>query len=137
MFLFISHVEDPEQFQITTNLKTQRDPAIYRDFVVWEDKRNGNYDIYGYNFSANEEFQLTSDPRGQVLQREPFIIADQIKNIDRRIAGFEVINNAGFETENLFGRLINEDEIKRRLEFLSDRTLEVAREILSEQMRQE
>jgi len=69
MFLFISHVEDPEQFQITTNLKTQRDPAIYRDFVVWEDKRNGNYDIYGYNFSANEEFQLTSDPRGQVLQR--------------------------------------------------------------------
>jgi len=64
-------------------------------------------------------------------------VADQIKNIDRRIAGFEVINNAGFETENLFGRLINEDEIKRRLEFLSDRTLEVAREILSEQMRQE
>lgn len=52
--------------------------------------------------------------------------------MDREVAGFKIINNAGFEVENLFGRLINEDEIKRRLEFLADRTLEVAREVPSE-----
>ena len=38
------------------------------------------------------------------------------------------INNAGFETENLFGKLIDEEEIQRRLEFLADRTLQVAKE---------
>jgi len=52
--------------------------------------------------------------------------------MDRKVAGFEVINNVGFETENLFGKLINEEEIQRRLEFLADRTLKVAKEILSE-----
>lgn len=49
--------------------------------------------------------------------------------MDREAAGFEVINNAGFETENLFGGLINEEEIQSRSEFLADRILEVAREI--------
>lgn len=44
----------------------------------------------------------------------------------RKIEGFEVINNAGFRTENLFGKLINEEEIKRRLEHLTDRTLKMA-----------
>jgi multimeric flavodoxin WrbA len=57
----------------------------------------------------------------------PAIIANEVKCMGRRVAGFEVINNAGFETENLFGRLINEEEIRRRLMFLADRTLENAR----------
>lgn len=75
---------------------------------------------------------LASPQWSGIGERTPSIVADQIKNMDRRVAGFEVINNAGFETENLFGRLINEKEIKRRLEFLADRTLKVARGILSE-----
>lgn len=56
------------------------------------------------------------------------IMADEVKWLDRRVAGFEVINSAGFETESSFGGLIHEAEIKRRLEFLSDRTLKMARE---------
>ncbi len=55
-------------------------------------------------------------------------MADEIRNMGKKVAGFEVINNTGFETENLFGRLIKEEEIKRRLEFLANRTLKVARE---------
>jgi multimeric flavodoxin WrbA len=57
------------------------------------------------------------------------IMANEIKHMGRRVAGFEVINNAGFETDNVFGRLINEEEIQRRLTFLVDRTLKKAREI--------
>ncbi len=57
--------------------------------------------------------------------------------MDRKVAGFEIVNNAGFETENLFGRLINEEEIQRRLEFLADQTLEVTRETLSEREKRE
>lgn len=61
-------------------------------------------------------------------QWTPSIIADEVKCMGRKVAGFEVINNAGFETENLFGNLINEKEIQRRLEFLTDRTMKVAKE---------
>jgi hypothetical protein len=35
----------------------------------------------------------------------------------------------GFKTENLFGGLINEEEIQGRLLFLADQTLGVAREL--------
>jgi multimeric flavodoxin WrbA len=56
------------------------------------------------------------------------LIADDIKWMDRRVAGFEVINNAGFNTEALFGQLIKEKEIQRRLEFLADQTLKMAQE---------
>ncbi|MCK4314205.1 MAG: NAD(P)H-dependent oxidoreductase [Anaerolineae bacterium] len=62
-------------------------------------------------------------------QWTPSLMSDEVKCMGRKVAGFEVINNAGFKTENLFGGLINEEEIQRRLLFLADRTLEVAREI--------
>jgi len=75
---------------------------------------------------------LASPQWSGIGERTPSIVADQIKNMEREVAGFEVINNAGFETENLFGRLINEEEIQRRLEFLADRTLKVAKETFSE-----
>ena len=60
-------------------------------------------------------------------QWTPSIMADEVKWLDRRVAGFEVINSAGFETASSFGGLINETEIRRRLEFLSDRTLKMAK----------
>lgn len=53
----------------------------------------------------------------------PAIMADEIKHMDREVVGFEVINNAGYETENLFGGLITEKEIQRRLRFLVERIL--------------
>lgn len=80
---------------------------------------------------------LASPQWSQISERTPSIVADEIRNLDREVAGFEVINNAGFETENLFGRLIREEEIKRRLEFLADRTLEIVRETLSRQEERE
>jgi len=57
-------------------------------------------------------------------------MADEVKGMERKVASFEIINNAGFETENLFGGLTNEREIQRRLEFLADRTLKMATEIV-------
>lgn len=62
-------------------------------------------------------------------QWTPSVMSDEVKGMGRKVAGFEVINNAGFETENLFGGLINEKEIQRRLEFLADRTLKIARDL--------
>jgi hypothetical protein len=71
---------------------------------------------------------LASPHWSGIGERTPSIVADQIKTMERKIAGFEVVNNSGFETENLFGGLINEEEIQRRLKFLIDRTLQVVKE---------
>jgi multimeric flavodoxin WrbA len=64
----------------------------------------------------------------------PWILSfmgDEVKGMDRKVAGFEVINPTEFEIEYTFDCLINEKEIQRRLEFLTDRTLKVARDIVS------
>ena len=66
---------------------------------------------------------LASPHCSEIPEFTPLIIAEEIKFMGKTIAGFEIINNAGYGTENLFGGLINEKEIQRRLEFLIDRTL--------------
>jgi multimeric flavodoxin WrbA len=60
-------------------------------------------------------------------------IGDEVKGMDRKVAGFEVINPTEFEIEYTFDRLINSKEIQQRLEFLTDRTLKVARDIVVSQ----
>jgi len=55
--------------------------------------------------------------------------AERIKKAKREDTAIRLINNAGFRKENLFGKLKNEEEIKRRLEHLTDRTLEMACDI--------
>ena len=59
-------VESPGEFQITNDPWNQYDPSIYGDIVIWQDYRNGNSDIYGYNLQTQEEFPICVDPNGQV-----------------------------------------------------------------------
>ena len=40
---------------ICTEDGDQQNPAIYWDRIVWEDNRNGNWDIYMYDLTADEE----------------------------------------------------------------------------------
>ena len=58
-------VEGTSEFPICTESHAQFFPAVYEDIVVWEDNRNGNWDIYGYNLTTCEEFQITDDLRDQ------------------------------------------------------------------------
>jgi len=37
-------------------------PDIDENIVVWQDNRNGNWDIYGYNLLTGEEFQISGLP---------------------------------------------------------------------------
>lgn len=57
------------------------------------------------------------------------LMGDEVKGLDRKVAGFEVINPTEFSQDYTFNPLIRESEIQRRLEFLVDRTVSTAREL--------
>jgi hypothetical protein len=56
-------------------------------------------------------------------------IGDEVKGLDRKVAGFEVVNPTEFDIEYSFEPLIDQSEIQRRLEFLADRTFKVAKDL--------
>jgi beta propeller repeat protein len=58
-------VAEQDDFPLTLAPLSQVNPAIYGDIVVWQDNRNGNWGIYGYNLSTKEEFQITTDDHDQ------------------------------------------------------------------------
>jgi len=62
----------------------------------------------------------------------PAIVAGELRchiSMGFRQGGFEVINNAGYKTDNVRERLIEEEEIQRRLSFLTERILEIAKQV--------
>lgn len=62
---FLLTVEGSQEFPITTQESDQKYPAVCGEYVVWQDNRNGNWDIYGYNLTTQKEFQITTHPADQ------------------------------------------------------------------------
>ncbi len=58
-------VPSPVEFPIVANESEQTNPDIDRNIVVWQDNRNGDWDIYGYNLTTHHEFQITNEPHDQ------------------------------------------------------------------------
>lgn len=46
--------------QITTNMSDSQNPAIYGNKIVWQDDRNGNWDVYIYNLSTKNEIHTNN-----------------------------------------------------------------------------
>jgi beta propeller repeat protein len=46
---------DPAKIRITNNDADQLNPEIYGNFIVWEDERNSNFDIYLYDLSVDTD----------------------------------------------------------------------------------
>lgn len=61
--------------QITKNESYQVNPAICNNWIVWQDGRNGNNDIYMYNLSTHEETQITTNRSDQYI---PNIYGDNV-----------------------------------------------------------
>ncbi|WP_292391679.1 PKD domain-containing protein [Methanosarcina sp. UBA5] len=53
------------EYQITTNESDQFGPAIYKDWIAWQDDRNGNSDVYMYDLNTQEEAQITTSDSNQ------------------------------------------------------------------------
>ena len=60
-----SDPNNPVEFAIVNNEAEQTNPDIDRNIVVWQDNRNGDWDIYGYNLTTRREFQITDNPHDQ------------------------------------------------------------------------
>ncbi|MBU7032416.1 MAG: hypothetical protein HXS53_07780 [Theionarchaea archaeon] len=45
-------------FSVTQDDSWQWNPAIHGTRIVWEDHRNGNWDIYGYDLTGSREFPI-------------------------------------------------------------------------------
>jgi beta propeller repeat protein len=53
------------EFAISTNEFSQTNPDINGNIIVWQDNRNNNWDIFGYNLTTRKEFQITDDSQDQ------------------------------------------------------------------------
>ncbi len=54
------------------------------------------------------------------------LMSDEVKGLGMKVVGFEIINQAQFEIEYIFDRLIKDEEIRRRMRFMADRSWSVA-----------
>ena len=82
---------DDEPFLIAGGLGSQQAPDISGHLVVWEDDRNGNWDIYGYNLITRQEFLITtetaaSDTEHSSHQRNPAISGSLVVWEDSRVS---------------------------------------------------
>jgi len=58
-----------ETFSICTKPSHHYSPRISGDLVAWEDERNGNSDIYGYDISTGTEFPICTELHEQEKPR--------------------------------------------------------------------
>jgi len=73
--IFLASVSDfrnapytlPVGTRITNDPASQEKPSISGDSIVWQDNRNGNWDIYLYQRSKGNETRLTTDTGNQWL----------------------------------------------------------------------
>ena len=77
----ISDSANPVIFTIAADSADQTNPDISRHIVVWQDFRNGNWDIYGYNLVTKKEFRITDNTADQT---NPAISGDTVVWEDRR-----------------------------------------------------
>lgn len=57
----ISMPDTPEVKTVASGPSVQINPDISGHLIVWQDDRNGNWDIYGYNLITREEFLITTE----------------------------------------------------------------------------
>lgn len=67
--------------QITNDSALQLFPDISGSKIVWQDNRNGNWDIYMYDYQTGVEKQITSNP---AHQERPNIDGSRIVWVDKR-----------------------------------------------------
>lgn len=82
-------VMDIYEFQITTNNASQQNPDVYNKTVVYQDNRNGNWDIYAYTLagSFSPETRITTNTKDQI---SPAIDKNRVVYMDNRNGNWDI-----------------------------------------------
>lgn len=88
---------------LTDVVSDKIDIDMYQDKVVWVDKRDGNWDIFMYDLTSQQEVRITNDPTDQF---DPKVCGNRIVWLDNRNAlptqHFDIYTydlNTGVETK--------------------------------------
>lgn len=65
--IYFKNLETGEQRRLTTNIFGQYHPAVYDNWIVWQDNRNSEVDIYGFDLLRNAEVRITSTPENETV----------------------------------------------------------------------
>lgn len=98
LFASIVYASGHQDIRITTDYSNQRHPAIYEDIIVWQDNRNKNWDIYGYNLETCEEFQITYNLHPQVRPAVygSIVVWEDYRHDRRDIYGYDLETHSEF-----------------------------------------
>ena len=86
------------EYQITTDTGTQWRPSVYGNIVVWQDQRNGNADIYGYDMFTSTEFPICTNTFNQEHPTiwEDIVVWYDWRNGNADIYGYDLSTSTEF-----------------------------------------
>lgn len=65
--IYFANLETTQVTRLTTNLFGKFHPSIDGNWIVWEDARNLELDLYGFDLLRNGEVRITSTPEDEML----------------------------------------------------------------------
>lgn len=63
--IYFKNLETSEFRRLTTSVHGQYHPAIHGRWVVWQDNRDGQVELYGYDLLRGSEVRVTSTPENE------------------------------------------------------------------------
>ena len=75
-----------------------KNPATSSRYVVWQDKRNGNWDIYAYDLVENVEFQVTRESHDQFFPSisGDIVVWEDLRDDAGNIYGYDLARKREF-----------------------------------------
>lgn len=118
--IYFKDLTNGEVMRITNNPGGQYHPVLFNHWIVWDDNRNTQLDLYGYNLKRGVEVQLTDTPEDET---RPFI-QDKWVVYEEDSAGEDRVNLRLLHLDNFAGvQLTNVESDKEKPAMASGKLL--------------